>query len=119
MAKDQSLSLNPTKISGICGRLFCCLKYEHDVYVEAIDSMPVVGSIVKVEEGKGKVIEINPLLEQIKVELNDKNIKIYEKEEVQVLQEAKKCGGGCSGGGCNKHDDIDAATLRELKKLED
>ena len=49
MAKDQSLSLNPTKISGICGRLFCCLKYEHDVYVEAIEKMPVVGSVVKVE----------------------------------------------------------------------
>ena len=56
MAKDQSLSLNPTKISGICGRLFCCLKYEHDVYAEAIDSMPVVGSLVKVNESKGKVI---------------------------------------------------------------
>ena len=66
MAKDQSLSLNPTKISGICGRLFCCLKYEHDVYVEAIEKMPVVGSVVKVENQKGKVIEINPLLEQIK-----------------------------------------------------
>ena len=62
MAKDQSLSLNPTKISGICGRLFCCLKYEHDVYVEAIEKMPVVGSVVKVENQKGKVIEINPLL---------------------------------------------------------
>ena len=54
MAKDQSLSLNPTKISGICGRLFCCLKYEHDVYVEAIEKMPVVGSVVKVENQKGK-----------------------------------------------------------------
>ena len=62
MAKDQSLSLNPTKISGICGRLFCCLKYEHDVYVEAIEKMPVVGSVVKVENQKGKVIEINTLL---------------------------------------------------------
>ena len=47
MAKDQSLSLNPTKISGICGRLFCCLKYEHDVYVEAIEKVPPVGAIVK------------------------------------------------------------------------
>ena len=56
MAKDQSLSLNPTKISGICGRLFCCLKYEHDVYAEAIDAMPVVGALVKVDEAKGKVI---------------------------------------------------------------
>ena len=68
MAKDQSLSLNPTKISGICGRLFCCLKYEHDVYVGAIEKMPVVGSVVKVENQKGKVIEINPLLEQLKIE---------------------------------------------------
>ena len=59
MAKDQSLSLNPTKISGICGRLFCCLKYEHDVYVEAIEKMPVVGSVVKVENQKGKVIDID------------------------------------------------------------
>ena len=62
MAKDQSLSLNPTKISGICGRLFCCLKYEHDVYVEAIEKVPPVGAIVKVDDNKGKVIETNPLL---------------------------------------------------------
>lgn len=115
MAKDQSLSLNPTKISGICGRLFCCLKYEHDVYAEAIDIMPSVGALVKVDDGKGKVMEINPLLEQVKVELSDKNIKVYHREEVKVLQEPKKCGGNCG----NKNDDIDAATLRELKKLED
>jgi cell fate regulator YaaT (PSP1 superfamily) len=112
MAKDQSLSLNPTKISGICGRLFCCLKYEHDVYAEVIDKMPVVGSIVKTEDGKGRVIEINPLLEQIKVENNDKTIKIYMKEEVKVLQEPKRCMSGNEEG-------LDAATLRELKKLED
>lgn len=116
MAKDQSLSLNPTKISGICGRLFCCLKYEHDVYTEAIDAMPVVGSLVKVEDGKGKVTEINPLLEQVRVEFNDKTIKIYQREEVEVLQEPKKCGGGC---GNLRDEGLDAATLRELKKLED
>jgi len=116
MAKDQSLSLNPTKISGICGRLFCCLKYEHDVYAEAIDAMPVVGSLVKVEDVKGKVTEINPLLEQVRVEFNDKTIKIYQREEVEVLQEPKKCGGGC---GNLRDEGLDAATLRELKKLED
>ncbi|CEH32621.1 PSP1 domain-containing protein [Romboutsia lituseburensis] len=115
MAKDQSLSLNPTKISGICGRLFCCLKYEHDVYAEAIDVMPVVGSIVKVEEGKGKVIEINPLLEQVRVEFNDKTIKIYHREEVKILHEPKKCG-GCMN---LRAEGLDEATLRELKKLED
>lgn len=115
MAKDQSLSLNPTKISGICGRLFCCLKYEHDIYAEAIDVMPVVGSIVKVEEGKGKVIEINPLLEQVRVEFNDKTIKIYHREEVKILHEPKKCG-GCMN---LRAEGLDEATLRELKKLED
>lgn len=114
MAKDQSLSLNPTKISGICGRLFCCLKYEHDVYSEALEKMPNVGSIVQSPDGKGKVIEINPLLEQAKVELNDKNIKLYEREELKVIQEAKKCN-GCG----SKDDKLDAETLRELKKLED
>ena len=119
MAKDQSLSLNPTKISGICGRLFCCLKYEHDVYVEAIEKMPVVGSIVKVDNQKGKVIEINPLLEQIKIEFNDKTIKTCLAEEVKVLHVPKKCENGCCGGGKCKHDDIDSETLKELRKLED
>ena len=119
MAKDQSLSLNPTKISGICGRLFCCLKYEHDVYVEAIEKMPVVGSIVKVDNQKGKVIEINPLLEQIKIEFNDKTIKTCLREEVKVLHVPKKCENGCCGGGKCNHDGIDLETLKELRKLED
>lgn len=115
MAKDQSLSLNPTKISGICGRLFCCLKYEHDVYVEAIEKVPPVGAIVKVDGNKGKVIETNPLLEQAKVEFNDKTIKICMKDEIKVLQAPKKCE-GCGKG---RDLDIDMATLKELKKLED
>ncbi len=115
MAKDQSLSLNPTKISGICGRLFCCLKYEHDVYAEAIDAMPVVGALVKVDESKGKVIEVNPLLEQVRIEFNDKTIKVCHKDEVKVLQEPKKC----CGCGSLRDEGLDEATLRELKKLED
>ena len=119
MAKDQSLSLNPTKISGICGRLFCCLKYEHDVYVEAIEKMPVVGSVVKVENQKGKVIEINPLLEQIQIEFKDKTIKTCLREEVKVLHVPKKCENGCCGGGKCNHDGIDSETLKELRKLED
>ena len=115
MAKDQSLSLNPTKISGICGRLLCCLKYEHDVYVEAIEKVPPVGAIVKVEGNKGRVIETNPLLEQAKVEFNDKTIRVCMKDEIKVLQAPKKCE-GCGKG---KDLDIDIATLKELKKLED
>ncbi|MGL5752018.1 MAG: stage 0 sporulation protein, partial [Paraclostridium sp.] len=69
----------------------------------------------KVEDGKGKVIEINPLLEQVKIEFSDKNIKVYHREQVKVLQEPKKCG-GCSH---LKDEGLDEATLRELKKLED
>lgn len=111
MAKDQSLSLNPTKISGICGRLFCCLKYEHEVYAAAIEKMPGVGSLVLTEDGKGKVIEINAILEQIRVEFNDKTIKVYPGESVKVLKEARAK---------DKHGEyIDAETMRELKKLED
>lgn len=111
MAKDQSLSLNPTKISGICGRLFCCLKYEHEVYAAAIEKMPGVGSIVLTEDGKGKVIEVNAILEQIRVEFNDKTIKVYPGESVKVLKEARAK---------DKHGEyIDAETMRELKKLED
>ncbi|MDR0879601.1 MAG: stage 0 sporulation family protein [Clostridioides sp.] len=114
MAKDQSLSLNPTKISGICARLFCCLKYEHDVYSEALDKLPVVGSLVQTDDGKGKVTEINPLLEQIKVEYHDKTVRIYTPEEVKVLKEARRCD-GCGG---HKHG-VDEETFKELKQLED
>ena len=75
--------------------------------------MPNVGDLVKVSGNKGKVIEVNPLLEQAKVEFNDKTIKTCMREEIKVLQEAKKC--GCK----NKDEQLDAETLRELKKLED
>lgn len=59
MAKDQNLSLNPTKISGLCGRLMCCLKYEHDNYESAKDSLPTVGKHVVTSYGEGKVLALN------------------------------------------------------------
>lgn len=67
MAKDQNLSLNPTKISGLCGRLMCCLKYEHDNYESAKDDVPVVGSIVVSTYGNGKVLALN---------MNDRTAKV-------------------------------------------
>lgn len=67
MAKEQSLSLNPSKISGLCGRLMCCLKYEQEVYEELLENMPAVGSIVLTPEGKGTVIETFTLLQMVKV----------------------------------------------------
>ncbi|MDO5725392.1 MAG: stage 0 sporulation family protein [Tissierellia bacterium] len=69
MAKDQSLSLNPTKISGICGRLMCCLRYEQEGYEEMLKKMPKLGAIVKTEDGKGTVISNNPMQNQVRVKI--------------------------------------------------
>ena len=65
------------------------LKYEHDVYAEAIDAMPVVGALVKVDDLKGKVIEVNPLLEQVRIEFNDKTIKICQKMKLKFYMNLK------------------------------
>lgn len=67
MAKEQNLSLNPTKISGICGRLMCCLNYEQSTYEDIRKRMPQVGSIVKTEEGTGEVISNNTVKETVRV----------------------------------------------------
>ena len=69
MAKVQNLSLNPTKISGICGRLMCCLKYENDIYMEMRKGMPEVGERIKTPDGLGKVIDTNILEDIIRVRL--------------------------------------------------
>ena len=71
MAKDQNLSLNPTKISGICGRLMCCLKYENDDYEVAKEGMPDIGEIAVTPEGKGKVVGLNVLERIIQVYLSE------------------------------------------------
>lgn len=70
MAKDQNLSLNPTKISGLCGRLMCCLKYENDEYEAAKKELPDFGKRVQTPEGEGTVIGLNMLSRIIKVRLN-------------------------------------------------
>ena len=71
MAKDQSLSLNPTKISGICGRLMCCLKYENDDYEIAKEGMPDIGDMTRTPEGEGRVVGINVLERLIQVYLSE------------------------------------------------
>ncbi|MEF3306525.1 PSP1 domain-containing protein [Paenibacillus sp. GYB003] len=71
MAKDQNLSLNPTKISGLCGRLMCCLKYEHDQYESGKQEMPKVGSVVITSMGNGKVVSLNVENRTVKVQLFD------------------------------------------------
>jgi cell fate regulator YaaT (PSP1 superfamily) len=73
MAKDQNLSLNPTKISGLCGRLMCCLKYEHDNYESVKDELPKIGKIVMTSYGTGKVLSIKANEKMIKVQLFEQN----------------------------------------------
>ncbi|TYR78331.1 stage 0 sporulation family protein [Priestia megaterium] len=71
MAKDQNLSLNPTKISGLCGRLMCCLKYENDEYETAKEQLPDIGSKIETPNGSGRVIGLNILERIIQVELSE------------------------------------------------
>ncbi|ANE46010.1 stage 0 sporulation protein [Paenibacillus swuensis] len=71
MAKDQSLSLNPTKISGLCGRLMCCLKFEHDNYESAKEEMPSVGSLIASSMGNGKVVALNAGQRKVHVQMFD------------------------------------------------
>ncbi len=71
MAKDQNLSLNPTKISGICGRLMCCLKYESEAYEEERKLFPDVGSLVETPVGEGKIASVNILKQNVTVELKE------------------------------------------------
>ncbi|WP_335872079.1 PSP1 domain-containing protein [Bacillus sp. 2205SS5-2] len=71
MAKDQNLSLNPTKISGLCGRLMCCLKYENDEYETAKAELPDIGEVIQTHEGKGRVVGLNILERVVKVDIKE------------------------------------------------
>ena len=92
MAKEQNLSLNPTKISGTCGRLMCCLRYENDVYVEAAKRCPKADSIVMTPQGRGLVTEANILCGKCKVKLDSEpdSLVTYSAEELKVLPKVKK-----------------------------
>jgi len=83
MAKDQNLSLNPTKISGICGRLMCCLRFESDAYEDAKETLPDIGDEVITPEGEGKVVSVNAIKKSIAVELYEaKKVMEFPWEEV-------------------------------------
>ena len=116
MAKEQGLSLNPAKISGVCGRLFCCLKYEAEGYSDAIKRVPSPGSIVKdlFSDRKAKVVDSNYLLETIKVEYEDKSQGVLSEGDYKLLKSIKK--------ECPKimaaQEKLDKEALEELKRLE-
>ena len=81
MAKNQNISLNPTKINGCCGRLLCCLKYEDETYTNCKFNLPNIGSTVNTKEGKGKVVSVNILKQTYKVEIPEKGIIEVSKNE--------------------------------------
>lgn len=86
MAKEQSLSLNPTKISGVCGRLMCCLKYEQDQYEKARKRLPRLGKEVITPKGRGIVTQVNALLENVSVRIlngDNADIHVFTAEQVQ------------------------------------
>ena len=129
MAKVQNLSLNPTKISGICGRLMCCLKYENDVYMEFRRGMPDVGEKVKTPDGLGKVVETNLLEKAVMVRLyldekpkgrkgeNDEaenlsdDVYVYRKEDVRRFEKGK------GNRNVNIFEGVDESTRKEIEEL--
>ena len=93
MAKEQNISLNPSKISGNCGRLMCCLKYEQEVYEEKVKTLPNVGAIVKTKDGVGEVDSVEILKEMIKVKFKDGEgtlYRKYNKNEIEVIKDVEK-----------------------------
>ena len=131
MAKVQNLSLNPAKISGICGRLMCCLKYENDIYMEFRPGMPDVGERVKTPDGTAKVVDTNLLERTVKVRLflDDKpkgknsednadqdeklstDIYTYKKEEIRRIDKHK------DKKNVNIFEGVDEDTMREIEEL--
>ena len=91
MAKTQNLSLNPTKISGTCGRLMCCLKYEQDAYEDLIRSSPKVESFVDTPEGRGTVVDVDLLRSRVKVRMEDspETISVFPNADIAVLRNGK------------------------------
>ena len=91
MAKTQNLSLNPTKISGTCGRLMCCLKYEQEAYEDLIRTAPKMDSFVDTPEGRGTVVDVNLLRQQVKVRMEDspETISTFKNVDIAVLRSGK------------------------------
>ena len=91
MAKNQNLSLNPQKISGTCGKLLCCIKYENDVYKELRANMPDINDIVRLENGEGKVLSVDVLKREVKVKMfEDETFVTVHIDEIKAIKSKKK-----------------------------
>lgn len=102
MAKNQGLSLNPSKISGLCGRLMCCLEYENDYYAEAFKQMPKLGSEISTPDGKGTVVNTNMLKMVVRVKIEDKQHDSVTYKDYPLCE----LNGGCP---CRADDETDDA----------
>ena len=109
MAKEQNVSLNPSKISGNCGRLMCCLKYEQDVYEDKLKRLPKIGAIVETQDGEGVVDSIETLKEMIRVKFKDGEESFYKKypaKDVKIIKDVDR-------------EEIDPEERENLKELEE
>ncbi len=118
MAKEQNISLNPSKISGNCGRLMCCLKYEEEVYSEKLSRLPKVGAIVQTPDGEGEVAAVETLKEIIRVKYQDGDDIFYKKHEAKDIKIIKDVQ---TYDDDNKFDatDEELAELRKLERIEE
>lgn len=112
MAKEQNISLNPSKISGNCGRLMCCLKYEQEVYEDKLKRLPKIGSTVKTVDGEGIVDSIETLKEIVKVKFKDEDdnyfYKKYPSTDIKILKSVS----------VENIDEEEKENLKELQELE-
>lgn len=98
MAKEQNISLNPSKISGNCGRLMCCLKYENEVYEEKLSRLPEIGERVKTPDGIGEVDSVETLKETVRVKIKDEDGYFYKKYKADEITREEKVVGGEENG---------------------
>ena len=113
MAKEQNISLNPSKISGNCGRLMCCLKYENEVYEDKLKRLPNIGAIVKTEDGEGEVDGVETLKERVKVKFRTEDgegytYKRYDAKDIKVIKDITK----------ERIDEEELENKKELEELE-
>ena len=114
MAKEQNISLNPSKISGNCGRLMCCLKYEENVYQEKLERLPGVGAIVKTENGEGIVDSIEILKEKVRVRFKDGEgfyHKQYDAKDIKIIKDVSY-----EDKIANEEKEIKTKTLEDLEE---
>ena len=112
MAKEQSLSLNPTKISGTCGRLMCCLKYEQEAYETLIHRTPNVGAVVDTPMGRGPVLSTHLLRGVVQVKMNADNdavVNEFKVDDIVIIKNASRS---------QKHNDDEPVDIKTLKELE-